>query len=80
MHVLFEKIGALVASMSIEYPKVAASGPSALEVRLGDVHDDGDPIFVIVLNQPVEGIYCVSLDCSVAAFDKFDRLDVGNVA
>jgi hypothetical protein len=66
--------------VAIEYSEVAASWPSAFEVRLGDVHDDGDPIFVIVLNESVEGINCVSFDCSVAAFDKFDRLYAGNGA
>ena len=60
--------------MAIEYSKVAASRPSAFEIRLGDVHDDGYPIFVIVLNESMKGINCVSFDCSIAAFNKFDGL------
>lgn len=66
--------------MPIKYSEVTTSGPSAFEVRFGDVHDDGDPIFVIVFNETVKGVDCISFDCSITAFDKFDRLYPGNVA
>ena len=66
--------------MSVKDTEVATSRPPAFEIRLGDVHDDGHSIFVIVLNESMIGIDCVSFDCSVAALDKFDRLDLGNAA
>lgn len=66
--------------MSVEDTEVAASGPSAFEIGFGDVHDDGYSILVVVLDESVIGIDCVSFDCSIAALDKFDRLDLGNAA
>ena len=60
--------------MPVEDSKVAAPGPSALEIGFGDVHNDGDAIFVIILNEAMKGIDCVSLDCSIAALDEFDWL------
>ncbi len=50
MHVFFKEIGAFIASMSVEYSKVAASRPSSFKVGFGDVHDDGDAIFVVVFD------------------------------
>lgn len=40
MHVFLEKIGALIAAVSVKYSEVAAPWPSALEIGFGDVHDD----------------------------------------
>lgn len=80
MHVLFQKIWAFVTTVSVKDSKIAASWPSSFEVRLSDVHDDGHTIFVIILNESVEGIDSVTFDCSIAAFDKFDRLDSGDGA
>ena len=50
VHILFKKIWAFIASMSIEYSEVAASGPSSFVVGFGDVHDDGDSIFIIIFD------------------------------
>lgn len=74
MHILFEEIGALISTVPVEDSKVAAAGPSALEIGFGDVHDDGHPVFVIIFDQAVKGIDCVPLDCSIAALDEFDGL------
>ncbi len=56
MHIFFEEIGAFVASMSIKNAEVAAAGPSSFEVGFGDVHDDGDAVFIIILDQSMKGI------------------------
>lgn len=50
MHILFEEIGALITAVAVEDSKVAAAGPSALEIGFGDVHDDGHPILVIIFD------------------------------
>ena len=50
VHVLFEEVGTLVATVTIEDSEVAAAGPPAFEVRLGDVHDDGNPVFIVVFD------------------------------
>lgn len=58
--------------MSIEYSEVAASWPPSFEIGFGDVHDDGDAIFIIIFDESMEGIDSVAFDGSVGAFDKFD--------
>lgn len=40
MHVFFQKVGTLVATVSVEDTEVAAARPSAFVVGFGDVHDD----------------------------------------
>ena len=51
MHLLLKKIRAAVASMSVEDSKVTAARPPAFELGLGDIHDDGDSVFVVVFDQ-----------------------------
>jgi hypothetical protein len=77
MHIFFEEIGAFVSPVSIEDAEVAAAGPSSFEVGFGDVHDDGDAVFIIVLDQSMKGVDCISFDGSIRPFDEFDRLDLG---
>lgn len=62
MHVLFKKIGTFVTSMAVKHSKVAAAWPSPLEVRLGNIHDNRDTIFIIIFDQSMEGIDRVSLN------------------
>lgn len=50
MHIFLEKIRAFVAAMAVEYSKVAASGPSSLEVGLCYVHNDRDAVFIVILH------------------------------
>ena len=50
MHVIFEEIGAKVATMSVKDGKIAAFWPSALVVRFGDVHDDGYSILIEIFD------------------------------
>lgn len=75
MHVIFEKIAAGTASVSVKYSKIAAFGPSAFEVGFGDVHDDGDTIFVVVFDEAVEGIDRVAFDEAVGFFDEICVLE-----
>lgn len=65
MHIFLEKVRAFVPSVPVKHTEIAATRPPALEVGLGDVHDDRDAVFVIVFDQSVEGIDCVSFDGSV---------------
>ena len=50
VHIVFEKIAAGTASVSIKDAEIAAFGPSAFVIRFGDVHDDWDSILVIVFD------------------------------
>ena len=70
MHVLLEEVGALVAAVAVEDSEVAAARPAALEVGLGDVHDDGDAVLVVVLHQPVERVHRVPLYRPVRTLDE----------
>ena len=56
MHSFLEKIRATVASMSVKDSKVTAARPSAFEIGFSDIHDDGDSVFVVVLDQSVISI------------------------
>lgn len=78
MHVFLEEVGTLVATVSVEYSEVAASGPSSLEVRFCYVHDDRDAILVVVLHKPVKGIDGVTLDSPVATLDELHCINAGN--
>jgi hypothetical protein len=80
MHILFEKVGAFVASMTIEYSKIAAPWPSSFEIGFCYIHDDGDSIFVIIFDESVIGVDCIALYGSISAFDEFDCLDFGKSA
>lgn len=79
MHVIFEEIGAVIPSVAVKDPKVTAFGPPALVIRLGDVHDYRNSIFVVVLGHPVEGIDGVTFDDSVALVYEFDGFHLGDV-
>jgi hypothetical protein len=50
VHVFFKEIGAFIASMSVKYSEIAASRPSSFKVGFGDIHNDGDAIFVVVFD------------------------------
>lgn len=56
MHVLFEKVRTFVAPVTVEDSEIAATWPSAFEVGFGDIHNDGDTVFIIVLDQSVESV------------------------
>jgi hypothetical protein len=77
MHVFLEEIGAFIAAVSVEYSEVAAPGPASLEIGFGDVHDDGDAVFVVVLDESVEGIDAVALDGAVGSLYEFGWFDLG---
>lgn len=51
--------------MTIKDPEIAAARPPSLEVGLSNVHDDRHAIFIIVFDESVEGIDCVSFDGAV---------------
>ena len=74
MHVLFQEIGAFVASMAIKDSEIAATWPSAFEIGFGDVHDDGDSILIVVLDEAMIGVDCIAFDCAVRSLDEFDWL------
>ena len=78
MHIFFEEIGAFVASVSVKDSEVAATRPSAFEIGFGDVHDDGNPVFVVVFDESVEGIDSISLDGSIRSLYEFDWFDSGD--
>jgi hypothetical protein len=50
VHILLEEVGAAVASVSVKDTEIAATRPSAFVIGLGDVHNDGNSIFVVVLD------------------------------
>lgn len=60
--------------MAIENTKIAAARPTAFEVGFGDVHDDGDAVLIIVLDQSMEGVDCIPFDGSIRSFYESDRL------
>lgn len=72
MHVFLQKIRAFISSMSIEHSKIAASGPSSLKVRFGDIHNDGDTIFVIVFNESMKSVDTVSFDGAIGSLYKLN--------
>jgi len=71
MHVFFEEIGTFVAPVTVEHSEVAAARPPAFEIGFGDVHDYGNPIFVVVFDQAVEGIDGIAFDSPVRSFYEF---------
>ena len=79
MHVILEKIGAEVSPVPIKDPKITALWPSALVIWFGNVHDDGNPVFVVIFDHAVESINCIAFNCAVALLDEFDRIQFGDL-
>jgi hypothetical protein len=61
--------------VAIKDPEITATRPSSLEVGFGNVHDDRHAIFIIVFDESVEGIDCVSFDGAVRALDELDSIN-----
>lgn len=60
--------------MAIKDSKIAAFGPAAFVVGFGNVHDDGDTIFVVVFDEAVKCVDGVAFDEAVAFFDEIGVL------
>jgi hypothetical protein len=80
MHIFFQKVGAFITPMTIEYSKIAAPWPPSFEIGFCYIHDDGYSIFVIIFDKPVVGIDCIALYGSISAFNEFGCLDFGKSA
>lgn len=56
VHIVLEEVGASTTSMSVKNSEVTAFGPSSFVVWFGNVHDDRDSIFIVILNQSMESV------------------------
>ncbi len=74
VHVIFEKIAAGTSAMTVKDSKITAFGPASFVVGFGNVHDDGDAIFVVIFDQAVKGVDGVALDEAVAFLDEIGVL------
>ena len=72
VHILFQKVRALVSSMTVEDSKITATGPSTLEVRLSNIHNDGYTIFIIIFDKSMKCINCISFYGPIRALYKLD--------
>lgn len=79
MHILFEKVWAFVAAMSIEYSKVAAARPSSFKVGLCYIHNDGYSIFVVIFDESMKGIDSISFDGAIGSLYELDWLHLGYI-
>lgn len=78
MHVFFQEVGTFVASVTVEDPEITAPWPSTFEVGFGDVHNDGDAVFIIIFDKPMEGVDWVAFDSAIAPLDEFDSFYFGD--
>jgi hypothetical protein len=76
VHVFLQEIRAFVPPVTVKHPEVAAAWPASLEIRFGDVHNDGDAIFVVVFDEAVKGVYGIPLDDAVGTLYKSNSVDL----
>lgn len=55
MKVIPEKISAIHASMSVEYPKISWFFPISDVFGFGEVEDDGNSVFVVLADRSLVG-------------------------
>jgi len=71
-----EKVGAVAAPVSIENPEKGAPRPlgAGFVFGLHHIKNDADSVFVVVSDQTLIGIGCVSPDHTVALSTRLRRL------
>lgn len=79
MHIILEKIGAGIATMTIKNPEVTTFGPSAFVIGLGNIHYYRNSIFIVIFDHPMERIDCVALYDPIALLDELHWLDFRDV-